>query len=127
MLDEKFKLAIEHGVIRVMIFGIRCVLILYVAYLLVNSYDHLVKTVQRIVLAVADKRSLLFFGDQTYVLSDVALRLTFEKQLALLTLEKNRVGIAPTLLGQPSKGVARNGFSSDGVLELLLLHSFSIS
>lgn len=45
LLDKPFKLPIEHGVIGVMLFGIGCVLILDVAYLLVHSHDHLIEAV----------------------------------------------------------------------------------
>lgn len=79
------------------------------------------------VLAVTDKRPFLLLSDQAYVLPDVALGFALGEQFALLALQESGEGIGSTLLGETREGATRDGFSADGVLELLLLHSLSIS
>jgi hypothetical protein len=80
-----------------------------------------------VVLAVTDKRPLLLLCNQAYVLPDVALGLAFGKQLALLALQESWEGIGLKLLGETREGAILDGFETDGALELLLLHSLSIS
>ena len=55
--------------------------------LFIDPHDHLIETVETMILSVADKGALLFFGDKADVLPDVAFRLSLG-QVFLVVLVK---------------------------------------
>jgi hypothetical protein len=126
VLHQSFELSVKEGVIGVVFFGVRSVLVFEHARFFIDIHDHLIEAVERVVLSVADEGPFLFFGDEADVLADVPLCLSFGEVLAVIVVGWCWEGVLPAFLAEPGDGVRREGFPFDGELRELLFHTLSL-
>jgi len=99
-------------------------LILEVAQLFIDAHEHLIETVQRVVLPVADERPLLFLCDEADVLPDVSLGLSFGEIFAVVVVGGGGEGIVSSFFVEACYGIEGERFSAYGELGGLLLHTY---
>lgn len=101
-------------------------MILEVAKFFIDAHEHLIEAVKRVVLSVADERSLLFLSDEADVLPDVSFGLSFGEIFAFVVVGGCGEGIVFSFFVEAGYGIEGERFSAYGELGGLLLHSLSL-